>query len=133
MASGQIYTRDDDGEFDRDCLDIPMRRDFFYATRQAWLVLIPAPAIAQFPAKARLSPRPSALPVAGDGRLGVAVLDTATGRRSASRVAMNAPLASTFRNRFLAAAVLASEVDQGRELDRRVPIGAADLVDHAPV
>ncbi|TPG51826.1 class A beta-lactamase [Roseomonas nepalensis] len=66
------------------------------------------------------------------GRLGVAVLDTGTGARAAWRGGERFPVASTFKL-LLAAAVL-QRVEAGREgLDRRVPIAAADLVDHAPV
>lgn len=68
----------------------------------------------------------------GGGRLGVAVLDTETGRRFAWRGEERFPVASTFKL-VLAGAVLA-EVDRGRErLDRRVPIAPSDLVAHAPV
>jgi beta-lactamase class A len=42
------------------------------------------------------------------------------------------PLASTFK--FILAAAILAEVDAGREsLDRRVPIAASDMVEHAPV
>jgi beta-lactamase class A len=68
----------------------------------------------------------------GGGRLGVAVLDTETGARSAWRGAERFPAASTFK--FLLAAAVLAEVDRGRErLDRRVPIAASDMVAHAPV
>lgn len=66
------------------------------------------------------------------GRLGVAALDTRTGRRFERRGGERFPVASTFKV-LLAAAVLA-EVDRGRDrLDRRVPIEPGDLVDYAPV
>ncbi len=66
------------------------------------------------------------------GRLGLAVLDTGTGRSLEYRGAERFPLCSTFKV-LLAGAILA-RVDQGRErLDRRIPFGAADLLDHAPV
>ncbi len=113
-----------------------MRRDFLrHAASVGLAAVIPAPAIAQAAQPFGGQAFAQAIRAAesqGDGRLGVAVLDTATGRRFASRGDERFPLASTFKM-VLAAAVLA-EVDQGREqLDRRVPIGAADLVDHAPV
>jgi beta-lactamase class A len=68
----------------------------------------------------------------GGGRLGVAVLDTETGKRFARRGEERFPVTSTFKF-VLAGAVLAA-VDRGRErLDRRIPIAASDLVEYAPV
>jgi beta-lactamase class A len=68
----------------------------------------------------------------GGGRLGVAVLDTETGRHFAWRGEERFPFASTFK--FLLAAATLAEVDAGRErLDRRLPIAASDMVEHAPV
>lgn len=69
---------------------------------------------------------------AGGGRLGVAVLDTATRAWATWRGAERFPLASTFK--FVLAGAVLAEVDAGREdLERRVPIAASDLVDYAPV
>ncbi|MBB5692614.1 class A beta-lactamase [Muricoccus pecuniae] len=68
----------------------------------------------------------------GGGRLGVAVLDTATGARFARRGEERFPAASTFK--FLLAAAILAAADAGRErLDRRLPIAASDLVEYAPV
>lgn len=68
----------------------------------------------------------------GGGRLGVAVLDTATGRRAAWRGDERFPLTSTFK--FVLAAAVLEQVDAGRErLDRRLPVAQSDLVPHAPV
>ncbi|WP_338661557.1 class A beta-lactamase [Pararoseomonas sp. SCSIO 73927] len=68
----------------------------------------------------------------GGGRLGVAVLDTGSGRRFSWRGEERFPLTSTFKM-VLAAAILA-EADAGRvSLDRRVPIAASDLLEYAPV
>lgn len=68
----------------------------------------------------------------GGGRLGVAVLDAATGQRFAWRGEERFPLASTAK--FILAAAILAAADQGREqLDRRIPIAASDLVEHAPV
>jgi beta-lactamase class A len=68
----------------------------------------------------------------GAGRLGVAVLDTETGKRFAWRGEERFPVCSTFKF-VLAGAVLAA-VDRGRErLDRRIPIAASDLLEYAPV
>jgi beta-lactamase class A len=66
------------------------------------------------------------------GRVGVAVLDTGTGRRFAYRSYERFAMCSTFKW-VLAAAVLAN-VDAGRlRLDQRVPYSSADLLSHAPV
>lgn len=66
------------------------------------------------------------------GRLGVAILDTGSGRRIAYRGDERFLLCSTFKL-LLAAAVLA-RVDRGVErLDRRLVFGADALLDWAPV
>jgi beta-lactamase class A len=66
------------------------------------------------------------------GRLGVAIIDTASGRRAAWRGDERFPLCSTFKLP-LAGAVLA-RVDAGKvALDGRVRFGRRDLVPYAPV
>ncbi|HML27807.1 MAG TPA: class A beta-lactamase [Hyphomicrobium sp.] len=66
------------------------------------------------------------------GRLGVAALDTATGRRMAYRADERFPMCSTFK--LLAVGALLHNVDRGSErLDRRVAFGPGDLLDYAPV
>jgi len=66
------------------------------------------------------------------GRLGVAALDTASGRRIGHRSAERFPLCSTFK--FLAVAAALQRVDHHQEsLDRRVPYGPGELLDYAPV
>lgn len=66
------------------------------------------------------------------GRLGVAALDTGSGRRLAHRQDERFALCSTFKL-ALAAATLA-EVDHGRRaLTDEIAFGAADLFDYAPV
>lgn len=65
------------------------------------------------------------------GRLGVALLDTATGRRSVHRGDERFPMCSTFK--FLAAALMLARVDRGEEkLDRRVFFTDGDLVPYSP-
>ncbi len=66
------------------------------------------------------------------GRLGVAVLDTATGALAGHRLDERFPMCSTFK--VLAAALVLARVDAGQErLDRRVAIAPADLLEWAPV
>lgn len=66
------------------------------------------------------------------GRLGVAALDTASGRRVGHRGEELFPLCSTFK--FLAAAFVLARVDRGEErLDRRVVFAGKDLVTYSPV
>lgn len=65
------------------------------------------------------------------GRLGVAMLDTASGRRAAYRGDEPFPMCSTFK--FLAAALMLVRVDRGEEnLDRRIVFAASDLVPYSP-
>lgn len=70
---------------------------------------------------------------ASGGRLGVCILDTATGKRTAYRADERFPMCSTFK--FLAAAFVLQRSDSGLEkLTRAVPIPAkADLVPYSPV
>jgi beta-lactamase class A len=66
------------------------------------------------------------------GRLGVAALDTATGRTLQYRPGERFALCSTFK--FLAAAAILQRVDRGMEhLDRKIEYGQGDLLDYAPV
>lgn len=66
------------------------------------------------------------------GRLGVAALDTGSGKTLVYRGDERFPMASTFKL-MLAAAVL-SRVDRGQEqLDRLIPYSTEDLLDWAPV
>ena len=66
------------------------------------------------------------------GRLGVAAIDTASGRRTGHRAEELFPLCSTFK--FLAAAFVLARVDRGEEkLDRRVVYSDKDLVTYSPI
>jgi len=66
------------------------------------------------------------------GRLGVAALDTGSGRWLLHDEASRYAMASTFKT-ALAGAILA-EVEQGRlAIDQEIPFGRADLVPYAPV
>jgi beta-lactamase class A len=66
------------------------------------------------------------------GRLGVAVLDSATGERSGYRADERFPMCSTFK--FLLAAAVLQRVDSGREtLERDVQIPLRPLLSHSPL
>jgi len=66
------------------------------------------------------------------GRLGVAALDTGSGKHIAYRSDERFAMCSTFK--FVLAAAILTRVDEKKELlDRRVPYGAADMLDYAPV
>jgi beta-lactamase class A len=69
---------------------------------------------------------------ASGGRVGLAVHDTATGRRFSHRGGERFPMASTFKM-LLVAAVLA-RVDKGTDrLDRAISVKASDILDVSPV
>lgn len=66
------------------------------------------------------------------GRLGVSVLDSATGRLTGHRLDERFPLCSTFK--WLLAATVLHQVDAGRlDLDQRVLIRRSDLIANSPV
>jgi beta-lactamase class A len=66
------------------------------------------------------------------GRLGVAALDTGSGRLAARRGRERFPMCSTFK--LLLAAHVLRRVDQGLEqLDHRIAYTRADLLDYSPV
>ena len=66
------------------------------------------------------------------GRLGVAVLDTDSGRSLAWRADELFPMCSTFK--WLLAAQLLTRIDAGEEQgDRVVPYASRDLLEHSPV
>jgi len=73
----------------------------------------------------------SALERRHGGRLGVAVLDTASGRRMAHRADERFAMASTFK--FLAAGFVLARCDKGEErLARRIVFAQQDLVTYSP-
>ena len=66
------------------------------------------------------------------GRLGVAILDTAGGRRINHRGEERFAMCSTFK--WLLAAQVLARVDRGEEsLDRRIVVAESDIVSHSPV
>ena len=90
--------------------------------------------IAAKPAWAVSSPqtRLRAIEARGGGRLGVAALDTGSGRHFAYRGGERFAMCSTFK--FLLVACTLRRVDTGAEnLDREIAYGAADMLAYAPV
>ncbi|MGZ9114319.1 MAG: class A beta-lactamase [Brevundimonas sp.] len=74
----------------------------------------------------------TALEARNGGRLGFVALDTANGRSVGQRGNERFVYCSTFKM-YLAAATLV-RIQDGREtFDRRIPVTAADMVNHAPV
>ncbi len=66
------------------------------------------------------------------GRLGVAILDTANGRSIDYHAKDRFPMCSTFK--WLAAAAVLKRVDQNQErLDRKLSYGPADMLEWAPI
>jgi beta-lactamase class A len=66
------------------------------------------------------------------GRLGVCVIETATGKQLGHREDERFPMCSTFK--LLAVAAVLARIDTGQEnLERRVPIEARDILEYAPV
>ncbi|GGY60114.1 class A beta-lactamase [Pseudoduganella albidiflava] len=66
------------------------------------------------------------------GRLGVAVIDTATGKTTGHRLGERFPMCSTFKA-VLAAQALAREAREPGFLARRLRYAKADLVSHSPI
>lgn len=76
--------------------------------------------------------RIAAIEKAAGGQLGVAAINSASGRRIAHRADERFPMCSTFK--ALAAAAALKLVDAGAErLDRPLVFGPADLLDYAPI
>lgn len=96
------------------------------------LMMFGSAALCAGPAKAVVEDGLSALEAKSGGRLGVAVLDTQSGRRLSHRADERFAMCSTFKL-MLAAAVLA-RVEAGKEQgDRVIRYGKSDLLTHSPV
>ena len=90
------------------------------------------PSFAAGPGVGELAGSLARIEAGSGGRLGVAILDTATGARSGHRADERFPMCSTFK--LLATGAVLARVDAGRErLDRRIRFAAADLVAYSPV
>jgi beta-lactamase class A len=89
-------------------------------------------AISSTPAPDDAADRLAAINARVGGRIGVAALDTGTGRRIEYRPNERFPMCSTFK--VLAAAAVLKLVDDGKEhLDRMVAYGKEDILEYAPV
>lgn len=109
---------------------MPTRRDLLLGTGSLLLAAAASPLRAAT-GDASLDDALAALERTAGGRLGIALLDTGTGRRFGRRDHARFPMCSTFKA-LLAGAVLHA-VDRGRvRLDQRVDIGAGDLVTYSP-
>lgn len=81
--------------------------------------------------KGALSARFADIETSSGARLGVSVLDTASGERAGHREAERFPMCSTFK--FLAAAAILARVDlQQERLDRRIVFNAGEVVANSP-
>ncbi|GGC51016.1 class A beta-lactamase [Chelatococcus reniformis] len=108
------------------------RRQFAAGAALASGAAAAAPALAETATADLLTVELEGLERGSGGRLGVALLDTGTGRVAGYRLDERFPLCSTFK--VLAAAAVLARVDGGvDDLDRRVVFQAADLVDYSPV
>ena len=97
-----------------------MRRSLLLACAYTAALSPFGPALAKgTPADDGMGERLQALEQRHGGRLGVSILDTASGKRIGHRADERFPMCSTFK--FLAAAQVLARVDRGEEqLDRRI-------------
>jgi beta-lactamase class A len=83
-------------------------------------------------AEASLATALMRIEAASGGRLGVGIVDTASGARHSHRGAERFPMCSTFK--LLACGALLARVDAGKDhLDRIVRFAAGDVVSYSPV
>lgn len=113
------------------------RRQFLQMTGAAAASALAATVLAKTPPTALAGDKPqaadfAALEKASGGRLGVTLLDTASGRRIGHRQDERFPMCSTFK--FALSAAVLHLADQGTlSLDRRLPVRQQDMLSHAPV
>jgi beta-lactamase class A len=104
--------------------------------RRSLLAAVPAlvtggAAAAAWPQPLALDGAVAAAEAATGGRVGLTVIDTATGQRFSHRGSESFPMASTFK--MLLAAAMLMRVDAGQDrLDRAIPIKPDDIVEHSP-
>ena len=107
------------------------RRTFLIGTTTLLGTGISAPQVFAGPLE-NLKDRISRIEAKVKGRLGVAVLDTGTGRSFGYRENERFPMCSTFK--LMAAAAILKRVEQKQEtLERRVHFTKSDLVTYSPV
>jgi beta-lactamase class A len=109
----------------------------FLASASATLIIpsiahAATPTSDQFSREDQLTRELAKIELASGGRLGVAVLDTATGIRTLHRGDERFPMCSTFK--LVACAAVLARVDAGKQsLDHRITFQKADLVTYSPV
>ncbi|WOB25363.1 MULTISPECIES: class A beta-lactamase [Xanthomonas] len=111
------------------------RRQFLCATGASVLLAVSRPAWALTPALSSgdvLRAEWAEIERRSGGRLGIGLLDSATGKRIGQREDERFPMCSTFK--FVLAAAVLQRVDKGElTLAQRVKIRASDMLSHAPV
>ncbi len=110
------------------------RRQFLASASAALIVpsLAHATAPATDPLSRELAKELAKIELASGGRLGVAVLDTATGIRTLHRGDERFPMCSTFK--LVACGAILARVDAGKQrLDQRITFQKTDLVTYSPV
>ncbi|TWR19056.1 serine hydrolase, partial [Xanthomonas vasicola] len=111
------------------------RRQFLHATGAGVLFAASRPAWAPSPAlnvDDMLRAQWAKIERGTGGRLGISLLDSATGWHLGQRQDERFPMCSTFK--FVLAAAVLQRVDQGKlMLAQRVKIRASDMLEHAPV
>ncbi|NPU15120.1 class A beta-lactamase [Bradyrhizobium sp. 83002] len=102
-----------------------------YTRRQVFPIAL-APLLLKPAMAADLQATVANIEIDSGGRLGVALLDTASGALSGHRLDERFPMCSTFK--VLLAAAILTKVDAGAEqLSQRLPITQADILSYAPV
>jgi beta-lactamase class A len=109
----------------------------FLASASATFIVPPiahaaTPATVQLRSEDQLNRELAKIELASGGRLGVAVLDTATRIRTLHRGDERFPMCSTFK--LLACAAVLAKVDAGKQrLDQRITFQKTDLVTYSPI
>src|SRR3979490_362262 len=112
------------------------RRQFLASASAALIVpSLPhaaTPATDQLSRQDQLSRELAKIELASGGRLGVAVLDAATGIRTVHRGDERFPMCSTFK--LVAGGAVLAGVDAGKQrLDQRITFQKTDLVTYSPI
>jgi beta-lactamase class A len=106
------------------------RRQFLASASAA--LIVPPLAHAATPATEQLGRELAKIETSSEGRLGVAVLDTATGTRTLHRGDERFPMCSTFK--LVACAAVLAKVDAGKlRLDQHIVFQKTDLITYSPI